>query len=87
MYCGIHLQVKIKNEIIPVHLGPEWYFNECLINQNVEIAVNDKIEIIGSRISYNGKPAIVAAEVNKGAKTIVLRDEIGVPFWSGWGRR
>jgi len=87
MYCGIHLLVKTKNETIPVHLGPEWYFEECLINQDVEIAVDDKIEIIGSRISYNEKPAIVAAEVKKGDKTIVLRDEIGVPFWSLGGRR
>ena len=87
MYCGIHLLLKTDSETIPVHLGPEWYFDECLINQDVEIAVNDKIEIIGSRISYDGKPAIVAAEVKKGDKILALRDEIGVPFWSLGGRR
>ena len=79
--------VKTDNETIPVHLGPEWYIEEALASQDIKIEVKDKIEIIGSRISYGEKPAIVAAEIKKGNKTLTLRDEIGVPFWSGWGRR
>lgn len=82
MYCGIHLIVQTNKETIPVHLGPEWY----LENQDMKIAVKDKVEIVGSRISYEGKPAIVAAEVKMSDKILILRDEIGIPFWSrgGW---
>ena len=87
MYCGIHLVLKTDEEAIPVHLGPEWYIEEALANQYIIIEIDDKIEIVGSRISYGEKPAIVAAEIKKGNKTLTLRDEIGVPFWSGWGGR
>ena len=83
MYCGIHLIVKTDKETIPVHLGPEWYF----ANQKIEIKEKDKLEILGSRISHDGKPAIVAAEVKKGDEILILRDEIGVPLWSSWNWR
>ena len=87
MYCGIHLLVKTDEETIPVHLGPEWYIEEALANQDITIEIDDKIEIIGSRIIYGEKQAIVAAELKKRSKKLTLRDEIGVPFWSGWGGR
>lgn len=87
MYCGIHLMLKTDEETIQVHLGPEWYIEETLTNQDITIEIDDKIEIVGSRISYEGKPAIIAAELKKGNKILTLRDEIGVPFWSGRGLR
>ena len=87
MYCGIHLVVKTDEETIPVHLGPEWYIEEALANKDIIIEIDDKIEIVGSRMSYGKKPAIIAAEIKKRNKTLTLRDEIGVPFWSGWGWR
>jgi hypothetical protein len=41
----------------------------------------------GSRITFAGKPAIVAAEVKKGDQVLKLRDESGTPLWRGQGRR
>jgi len=82
-YYGIHLMVETNDETIPVHLGPAWY----LENQNINIAVDDNIEIVGSRITFDNKPAIIAAEVKKGENVLTLRDEIGVPIWSGRGWR
>jgi hypothetical protein len=38
----------------------------------------------GSRIIYNGKAAIIAAEVKKGDALLKLRDENGIPAWAGW---
>ncbi|MGB5634584.1 MAG: hypothetical protein WBM86_17630 [Waterburya sp.] len=35
----------------------------------------------GSRISIDGKPAIVAREIRKGDRILVLRDENGIPMW------
>jgi hypothetical protein len=77
---GIHLIVKTDGETIPVHLGPSWYIER----QDITIEPKDKIEVTGSRITYQGKPAIIAAEVKKGDEVLKLRDENGTPYWAGW---
>jgi hypothetical protein len=82
MSGGMYLTVKTDKEEVPVHLGPLWY----LENQDVKIAPKDKVEIKGSRVTVQEKPAIIAAEVKKGDQTLKLRDEAGVPVWSGWRR-
>jgi hypothetical protein len=83
MYYGVHTVVKTDKETISVHLGPGWYIE----NQDVKIAPKDKIEVKGSRITFEGKPAIIAAEVKKGGEVLMLRDASGFPVWSGWRRR
>jgi hypothetical protein len=83
MSYGIHLTVKTDKEIIFVHLGPGWYIE----SQDVKIMPKDKVEVKGSRITFEGKPAIIAAEVKKGEQVLKLRDEKGFPVWSGWRRR
>ncbi len=83
MSYGIHLTVKTEKETISVHLGPSWY----LENQDVKIEPKDKIDVKGSRISFRGKPAIIAAEVKKRDETLKLRDENGFPVWSGWRKK
>jgi hypothetical protein len=80
MSYGVYLNVKTGKETISVHLGPGWYIE----NQNIIIEPGDKVEIKGSRITFNGKPAIIAAEVNMGGKILKLRDGNGFPAWSGW---
>ncbi len=83
MRQGIHLLLKTNGETISVHLGPAWF----LENQDVTIEPKDRIEVTGSRITFDGKPAIVAAEIKKGEETLILRDKSGFPVWSGWRRR
>lgn len=83
MSYGIHLTVKTDKETISVHLGPSWYIE----NQDVKLLPKDKIEVKGSRISFQSKPAIIAAEVKKGDEILTLRDANGIPMWSGWRRR
>ena len=83
MSSGVHLMVKTDKETISVHLGPAWYIQR----QDMKIVPGDKVEITGSRITFQGKPAIIAAEVKKGTEILKLRDENGFPVWSGWRRR
>lgn len=83
MADGVHLTVKTDKETISVHLGPSWYIE----NQDMEIAPTDKITVQGSRITHEGKAAIIAAEVQKGDEVLTLRNESGIPAWSGWRRR
>jgi len=74
---------KTDKETISVHLGPAWYMD----NQDVQIAVGDKVEVKGSRVTLDGKPTLIAAEVKKGDEVLTLRDANGFPAWSGWRRR
>lgn len=83
MSYGVHFVLKSDKETISVHLGPDWYIE----NQDVKIEPKDKVEIKGSRITFDGKPAIIAAEVKKGDEVLMLRDASGLPAWSGWRRR
>ena len=83
MAYGVHAMLKTDKETIAVHLGPGWYVE----NQDVNVAPNDRIEVKGSRITFEGKPAVIAAEIRKGDDVLVLRDANGFPVWSGWRRR
>ncbi len=82
MNYGVHMTVKTDKEVISVHLGPGWFIE----NQDVNINTGDKVEVKGSRVTFNGKPAIIAAEIKKGKDVLKLRDENGFPVWSGWRR-
>lgn len=76
---GIHLMVQSEGEVISVHMGPGWYIE----NQGVRIKEGDEIVVKGSRITFEGSPAIVAAEIKKGDSVLTLRDANGFPLWSG----
>jgi hypothetical protein len=83
MGAGIYMILNTGKETISVHLGPSWY----LENQDVKIEPKDKVEVKGSKITFGGKPAIIAEEVKKGDEVLTLRDDSGFPVWSGWRRR
>jgi len=83
MSYGVHFTLKTEKETIPVHLGPSWYMEK----QAVTIAAGDKVEVTGSRITYEGKPTIIAGEVKKGGQVLKLRDAAGVPAWAGRGQQ
>lgn len=80
MSYGAHVTLKTDKETISIHLGPGWY----LENQDVKIEPKDRVEVKGSRVTFAGKPAIIAAEVKKGDELLKLRDESGFPVWAGW---
>jgi len=82
MSAGVHLVLKEANGEMSVHLGPEWYVER----QDFEIKVGDKIEVTGSKVPFQGKPALIAAEVKKNDDVLKLRDNDGFPYWSGWRR-
>jgi len=83
MNQGLALAVKTQKETVTVHLGPTWYLERL----DEKIVKGDKVEIKGARTTLAGKPIILAAEVKKGDKVLILRDAAGVPVWAGWGMR
>ncbi len=82
MFYGVHLIVKTDEKTVSVHLGPGWYIE----NQEVKINPEDKVEIIGSKVTFDEEEAIIACEVKKGDEVLELRDGNGIPAWSGWRR-
>ncbi len=80
---GVHLSVKSDGETLNVHLGPA----DFISGQQFSFSKGDAVEVVGSRITYNSKPAIIAREITKDGKRLVLRDAHGFPAWSGGRRR
>ena len=81
-HSGVHLSVKTADGEIQVHLGPDVWVDK----QTVKFAKGDQITVKGSKVTFDGKPAVIAETVTKGATTLVLRDATGVPVWRGQGQ-
>lgn len=79
---GLHLALKADGQTMDVHLGPTWF----LQREGIEIAKGDVVEVTGSVVDVEGATVLVARELKKGPKAVRLRDEKGIPAWSG-GRR
>ena len=78
----VFLTLKIDQGKINVILGPRHFVDQ----QGVKIAALDKIQVTGSRILFQGKPVIIAAEIKKGDQVLKLREPSGIPLWGGRGR-
>jgi len=83
MADGLQLLLKMRDETIPVHLGPLWF----LERQDFTLAAGDAVEVVGSRVTFEGMPALIATEVKKGENVLRLRESGGFPLWSAWRRR
>ncbi len=79
MFYGVHLMVKTAEKTVSVNLGPGWYIE----NQGIIIEPEDKVEITGSKVTFEGEQVIIASEVKKGDEVLKLRDGNGIPAWSG----
>jgi hypothetical protein len=79
MSGGLHFILKSDKGTVSVHLGPAWF----LEREGIKIEPKDRVSVRGSRITFKGKPAIIAAEISKGERTWKLRDDNGIPLWSG----
>jgi hypothetical protein len=80
--AGTHLTVKTDVAVFDVHLGPTAYLAE----KGITVAKGDVLEILGSRVTINDAPVVIARQITKGENTWTLRDASGRPLWSGRGR-
>ena len=79
---GTHLTVKTEKETLEVHVGPTAYLTE----KGITLVKGDTLEILGSRVSIDQEPVVIARQIKKGDNTWTLRDATGRPLWSGRGR-
>ena len=75
---GIHLLLKTAAGEVSVHLGPSGF----IARQHLKLAPREMIEVTGSRVTYEGRPVLIAAQIRKGHQSMVLRDSRGFPLWS-----
>jgi hypothetical protein len=75
---GTHLIVKAGNEVDDIRIGPTWYLKQ----QKYAFAKDDQIEVIGSKVKYQGANMIIARQVRKAGNTWTLRNAQGIPVWS-----
>jgi len=75
---GTHILLKTDKEDLDVHLGPTAFMSQS----GFTFAKGDRIEVLGSRVRVGATDALLAREVQKDGKTLVLRDASGIPKWS-----
>jgi len=80
MSRGVRPTLKTEKGPLSVHLGPEWYVGRL----DNALKKGDAVEVKGSRVTFAGNPAIIAAEAKKGDAVLKLRDDNGIPAWAGW---
>ena len=72
---GPHLILQTQEGTIEVHLGPTKFVNEY----QLILARGDNVEVLGSRVIFQGKDALLARDVVRGNDKFVFRDAIGRP--------
>lgn len=79
---GLHLFLKNDEREYAVHVGPAWFLKQ----KGFSVGEGDTLTITGSQVSCQGVEVIQPREMVKDGKTIVLRDEKGLPMWAGQGK-
>ena len=78
-WSGTHLTLKTDSGNLDVHVGPSSFISQ----KGFSFARGDKLDVTGSRVQMNGNEALIAREIIKDGKTLVLRNAQGIPEWSG----
>ncbi len=76
---GVHLTLATSTGDLQVHLGPDFWVD----GQAVRLAPGDAVTVKGSRVTWDGAPALIAVTVTRGDAVLVLRDASGRPAWGG----
>jgi DNA/RNA endonuclease YhcR with UshA esterase domain len=74
---GSHITLKADTGMIELHLAATKY------TKSYEIVFNkgDQIEVVGSRVKFEGADTILAREITRGTDTFTFRDGDGKPVW------
>ena len=74
---GGHITLKADSGDIELHLAATKYM------KNYEIVFNkgEQIEVVGSKVQFQGADTILVREITRGSDTFTFRDENGKPVW------
>ncbi|MGA7907943.1 MAG: hypothetical protein WCA16_11100 [Candidatus Sulfotelmatobacter sp.] len=74
---GTHLMVATENGTIQVHVAPKRF----LRGNNWSFEKGDHVQVIGSKIRYEGHDAVVARTISRDNHTLAFRRSNGKPLW------
>lgn len=74
---GSHITVKNETGSIEVHLAPASFMKQY----DIAFTKDQNVTVVGSKITYEGKPALIAKSVAIGRETFNFRDAKGRPLW------
>jgi hypothetical protein len=63
-----------------VVVAPEKFLKEM----EIIFAKGETIEVLGSQLTVDGNPVLLAREVTRNGDVMVMRDERGKGVWVGW---
>jgi DNA/RNA endonuclease YhcR with UshA esterase domain len=76
----VHITLKSDKGLLDVAVAPEKFLKEM----EITFAKGETIEVLGSRVSVDGNPLLLAREVTRNGDVMLMRDEKGKPVWDGW---
>ncbi len=76
---GSHITIKTFDGTFEVHLAPRTFLKE----DEMVLRVGDNVKIVGVKLVYDSRPAILARTLTIGQETFFFRDEKGRPLWLG----
>jgi hypothetical protein len=74
---GSHLMVKLDGKVYEVHLAPTKFVK----SYDAIFQKGDIVEIIGTKVKFQGVDAILARQITRGPDQFVFRDPKGNPIW------
>lgn len=74
---GTHLMLRTENGTIQVHVAPTRFLRD----KDLGFSTGDHIQVVGSRIVFQGHEAIIARTATFGGQTVAFRQTNGHPLW------
>ena len=75
---GLHLMLKTGDGIQEVQVAPV----DFLKFMDITFAKGEEIQVIGSKVTVNGNPLILARTITRNNNDVAVRDKQGAPAWT-----
>lgn len=76
-FLGVHLQGTNDEGSMEIHAGPSSFLEA----KQFAFRNGDAVVVVGSKVTWRGKPMLLARQIVRGEETLELRDEKGHPLW------
>jgi hypothetical protein len=75
---GSHLILKLlEGKTIEVHLAATRFVK----SYGLVLNKGDQVDVVGTKVQFEGKDTIFAREVTRGTETFAFREKNGTPIW------
>jgi len=70
---GTHVKIRTDSGLVQVHLAPA----RIMRAHNLKFVPGERVEVLGSKVRYQGNDDVIAREITRGHDFFVLRDQSG----------